>query len=72
MQDNVMFFSDKEYDVHSLYRLIFMNSELGTIRVHDAEGGYLLTFRDCPKSPQESMRLFQKYLDDLINNKWSH
>lgn len=70
--ENTLFLSNMDYDYNSINKIAQVNSFLGEIKIHDAPGGYLLTFRGCPGGAQKSIELFQKYLVDLTNNKWSH
>ena len=70
--DNTMFISNREYDCNPLRKVAAVNSHLGLISIHDAPGGYLLSFTGCPLGPQKAMALYSQYLVDLTNNIWSH
>lgn len=69
---NTMFISNKEYDCNTLRKVAAVNSYLGNIGIHDAEGGYLLSFTGCPQGEEQAMREFRQYLIDRTNNIWSH
>lgn len=72
MRENELFISSRDYDYGSIRKVAVVNSYLGEIRIHDAPGGYLITFYGCPVSPRQSIEEFTRYLVDLTNNKWSH
>lgn len=72
MPENTLFISSREYDYGTLHKLIQANSFLGEIHIHDAPGGYLLSFTGCPGGPRQSIETFLTYLVDLTNNRWSH
>ena len=69
---HTLFISSREYDYNSIRKVAAVNSYLGNIRIHDAEGGYLLSFSGCPQGEEAAMREFQQYLIDLTHNIWSH
>lgn len=70
--ENTLYISSSDYDYNTLRKVAVVNSYLGNISIHDAEGGYLLTFSGCPEGTERSMEIFRQYLVDLTNNIWSH
>lgn len=69
---NTLFISSKKYDCNTIRKVAAVNSYLGNIRIHDAEGGYLLSFTGCPQGEEAAMQQFSQYLVDLTHNIWSH
>lgn len=72
MSENTLFLSNDDYDIYTIRKVIALNSHLGRILVHDAEGGYLLSFSHCPKALDSVKRQFMERLIDFTNNIWSH
>lgn len=71
--NHTLFLSAVDYDVHTIRKVATINSQLGEIRIHDAEGGYLLTFGGCQNmNAEQTANEFQRYLIDLTHNIWSH
>lgn len=72
-KDNTLFLSAVDYDIYTIRKVAAINSHLGEIRVHDAEGGYLLTFCGSPGMSEERISTeFQNRLSDFTQNIWSH
>lgn len=71
-QNKVLFLSNLQYDIYSIRKVIALNTHLGKIGVHDADGGYLLSFSHCENGAEWAAGEFQKLLDDLTQNIWSH
>lgn len=70
--NNTLFISDRDYDLHTIRKVAAVNSFLGNISVHDAEGGYLLSFTGCPGGAEYAIAEFKQYLFDITRNIWSH
>lgn len=71
--DNLLFLSEREYDIHTIRKVAAINYQLGVIGVHDIEGGYLLSFSDYPDNDPGRAKLeFKRYLEDFTRNIWSH
>lgn len=65
-QNNLLFLSSWDYDIHTVRKVIALNTHLGQIGVHDADGGYLLSFTHCDNGAEWAVSEFQKLLNDLL------
>lgn len=70
--ENTVFFSDREFDYQTLRKVAAINSHLGMIGFHPAEGGTLLSFKSCPDGAETAIGEYKKYLEDFTKNIWSH
>ena len=69
MMNDTLFVKATEYDYHSILKVAELNCQMGSIRVFDAEGGYLVVFKDCVPSAKD---IFAQRLRDLTRNIWSY
>lgn len=70
--ENCITISNMEYDVHTIRKVIALNSQLGEIRIHDAGDNYLLVFKNCPDDIENAKAELMKLLVDFTHNIWSH
>lgn len=64
-----LYVSNIEYDYHTLLKIASLNYRLGNIKVHAAEGGYLISFANCDDNAPD---IFMQRLREFEQNIWSH
>ena len=64
-----LFVKATEYDYHSILKVAELNYQMGSIRVFDADSGYLVVFKDCGPDAKVT---FEQRLRDLTRNIWSY
>ena len=70
MRENELYISNVRYDLHTVQKVVAAKSTLAEIRIHEAEGGYLLTFYHCICPVQEAKYEFMQCMNDVKRNKW--
>lgn len=71
-KNKTLFISAAAYDYHTLVKVAEINGYLGLIGIHDAQGGYLLSFPDEDGRADALIAEYRKRLQDLENNIWMH
>jgi len=61
--------SHTEYDYHSLKKIAETHGILGNISIVDAPDKYIVIIKDCREG---AALAFQRHLDNLTRNIWSH
>lgn len=76
VSDNALYLSADEYDYHSIKKIALTNGYLGEIKIFDAKdenskNGYIVTFKDCPVSIDDSIIKFKGLLENIRNNRFT-